>query len=357
LRKSSVVLSIISAALSLSFAVSPASAATKSTSKEIKTSQVKTSTTSSVVELQTDQTYTASDLDINVVAPPANFNPLKASDAELAEYNFPERPTDPQSLADWEDAMGDYKQFVKPNFKLKKQQTQQIPQALTSYDNYFTNWSGWIKQYDGNTYKAVSGNWTVPNVATNTEPNNDYAYSSTWVGLGGVGNGTQLMQAGTEQDYHYTTSNYDSSYSNYYMWWEVLPASQTEVSSPAIKPGDAIYVSVSYTSGSFHWYLEDKTTGKTTSGSKAYSTSYYDGSTAEWIVERTQLADGSLPDLAHFGTESFTSDQAETSGGTWKYLSNSDWTIAMQTDSGLELAYPDTSVGTGGAFKDHWKNW
>lgn len=41
--------------------------------------------------------------------PPKGFNPLKATDAQLAEYGFQPRPIDEKLLAEWEDVMSHYK--------------------------------------------------------------------------------------------------------------------------------------------------------------------------------------------------------------------------------------------------------
>lgn len=61
--------------------------------------------------------------------PPANFNPLKASNTQLAKYGFPKRPTDPKQLVQWQDVMSHFKQMVKPKY-LPPNGYWTIPQTL-----------------------------------------------------------------------------------------------------------------------------------------------------------------------------------------------------------------------------------
>ncbi|WP_236011751.1 G1 family glutamic endopeptidase, partial [Alicyclobacillus fructus] len=65
----------------------------------------------------------------------------------------------------------------------------------------------------------VHGDWTVPNVYNMNQPFG-WAYSCTWVGIGGY-NTPDLVQAGTEQDFY--VSQYYTYNSNYYAWFEVYP--------------------------------------------------------------------------------------------------------------------------------------
>lgn len=52
----------------------------------------------------------------HMTMPPAGFDALTASDAQLAEYGFPARPTDPAQLATWEQAMSHVTVAAPPPF-------------------------------------------------------------------------------------------------------------------------------------------------------------------------------------------------------------------------------------------------
>ena len=87
------------------------------------------------------------------------------------------------------------------------------------------------------TYSAVTGYWTVPSVSGSA----GNTYSSTWIGIDGVGN-DDLIQTGTEQAF------YGGSL-HYLPWWEILPNSQTTISTLTIAPGDRMCASITQGTG------------------------------------------------------------------------------------------------------------
>src|SRR5208282_654328 len=126
-------------------------------------------------------------------------------------------------------------------------------------------------------------------------------YSSAWIGVDGF-NDSDLIQTGTEEDYYSGSAHYDA-------WWEILPASETEISPTtyAVAPGDRMSASIwetSATSGgrrhsSGHVWditISDTTKGWTFSTSKAYTGP---GTSAEWIMEAPEVG-GSIATLAHY---------------------------------------------------------
>jgi hypothetical protein len=46
--------------------------------------------------------------------PPKTFKPLRATSAQLNEYGFPTRPTDPHALAVWQQQMSGWKGAAAP---------------------------------------------------------------------------------------------------------------------------------------------------------------------------------------------------------------------------------------------------
>ena len=71
-----------------------------------------------------------------------------------------------------------------------------------------------------------------------------------------------------------------------------------------------------YLSGTAYWFVEDLTTGKYTTAPLSNASSYYDGSSAEWIDERTTFGTTPSP-LANYGATHWTEAQAATSTN-WK---------------------------------------
>jgi hypothetical protein len=168
----------------------------------------------------------------------------------------------------------------------------------------------------------VSGGFTVPTLNCNATPK---AGESTWVGIGGAGGSSgDLLQTGVRSDC-LGGVQYDQV-----GWWEEFPElPEIDFHSMSVSEGDELEASVSQNSdGSWTTRVDDLTTGVSgvmTTGN-GYGTildsnptvwldeegstvgvSYLGGYTAEWIVERFGLSDGSLFPLADFGTVGFTS--------------------------------------------------
>jgi hypothetical protein len=160
-----------------------------------------------------------------------------------------------------------------------------------------SNWSGYA---ESGTYTGVSGTWTVPTITSSSGS----TYSSAWIGVDGF-NDSDLIQTGTEEDYYSGSAHYDA-------WWEILPASETEISPTTypVSPGDRMSASIWETSattggggrhhsGSEHVW--DITISDTTKGWKFTTSQGYSGpgSSAEWILEAPEVG-GSIATLAHY---------------------------------------------------------
>ncbi|HEX4176003.1 MAG TPA: G1 family glutamic endopeptidase, partial [Acidimicrobiales bacterium] len=95
-------------------------------------------------------------------------------------------------------------------------------QATT--DQSSTNWAG-LAESGGGTYTAVSASWIVPTVPSS----GSLKVSSTWIGIDGFNN-QNLIQTGTEQDSF-------GGHTDYYAWWEILPASEQPISTITVSAG------------------------------------------------------------------------------------------------------------------------
>lgn len=151
------------------------------------------------------------------------------------------------------------------------------------------NWSGFAQGTPGATYRSVKDTWTVPTV--NTSVSGDQ-YSSDWVGIGGLNDGS-LVQAGTEADNFNGTAFYQA-------WTEVLPAAEDPLSL-VVHPGDKIKTSVVLSGTTWTMKVKDVTTGQKASRTASKKSAGSSEASVEAIHERPCIADGctSVNDLAN----------------------------------------------------------
>jgi Peptidase A4 family len=170
--------------------------------------------------------------------------------------------------------------------------------------NQSSNWFGYNQgslELGGKQFNAITGDWTVPSVASHTKGQDEY--SSDWIGIGGgcvdaactVGDNT-LIQAGTEQD---VAADGTTSYS---AWWEVIPGPSIAITTMTVAAGDHMHSSIAeLVPGSNVWtiVLQDVTRGESFTQTVPYTSTHL---TAEWIEETplllsTNAGFASLPDL------------------------------------------------------------
>jgi hypothetical protein len=126
------------------------------------------------------------------------------------------------------------------------------------------NWSGYVADASKTSNKVygVSASFNVASVC------NSCTETSTWVGIGGFNNKTQLIQAGVDQK-------------TLQAWYELIPAAPVPVGS--VQDGDVVSVSIVLDTTTNKWSIIMIGPHFPTFNQKfAYST---DQSTAEWIVE------------------------------------------------------------------------
>jgi peptidase A4-like protein len=161
------------------------------------------------------------------------------------------------------------------------------PEETTS-----SNWSGYVET--SGPFTAITGTFVVPAVT-------HYHAGSTvseWVGVDGWAN-RSLIQAGVNEVAQKSGDVLVEP------WWEVLPARQKDATGVVVAVGDSVTVTISEVSGSM-WSitLTDRTNGDVFRADKEYEGQL---SSAEWIVEANEQADGRVTQLAHYGPRvSFT---------------------------------------------------
>lgn len=257
-------------------------------------------------------------------SPPSGFDPLTASDDQLAAYGFPPRPDKNASgpYASWEKAMKASKHRVipvlqvtsryhGPNIAAGKVENS----SATSY-----NWSGMVDTTSATSYGSSSiiqiGSEFVVPVAVQAHGvcTGGWDYSSSWVGIDGWNpNAPDVLQAGIDSDAYcsggVTTANYDA-------WFEWFPYTETVISGFPVSPGTDMWVTVwSTTATAGHAYLVNLNTN--TAVTIAFSAppgTNLIGNSAEWIVERPGLVGGGLATLTNYTSDYFS--------GSWAYAAD-----------------------------------
>lgn len=167
------------------------------------------------------------------------------------------------------------------------------PNSSTSTSSYgwsSSNWSGYALSGTAGEYNSITGTWVVPTV----QPSRGSTYSSSWIGIDGFNN-SDLIQTGTEQDYYSGSAHYDS-------WWEILPASETVITTMTVKPGDQMSASIKNDdNGDWTITINDLTENESFTTTQAYSGP---AESAEWIQEAPTIG-GHVATLANYGETTF----------------------------------------------------
>lgn len=292
----------------------------------------------------------------------AKAEALVLSADELLQRGYPVRPDAkraPEALATWLRAVTRPVRIVNPRLAARPEVHHVAPADASNRENA-ANWSGFELRGAAGSYDLVEGEWYVP--AVSSESNNT-TYSSFWIGLDGDGT-SDLWQAGTEQtieDIEVLGLHFD--FTSYYAWSEFLPRQATEEVIPnfSVNPGDLMYSQV---------WVGNQGQSPSLSGSYAIaivenlshseSATLYQcrgvaalpfclnlnqvnigGSEAEWIMERPAV-NGSLPDLADYGSAFMYDAYAEKTNGNWmNYDGANNQQIFMYNGSDLlSAAYP-----------------
>jgi hypothetical protein len=212
-----------------------------------------------------------------------------------------------------------------------------------------SNWSGYADT--GSTFRSVSGDWTVPTVSCSGAT----AYSAQWVGIDGYSSDT------VEQDG--TSANCAGGSASYSAWYEMYGDTKVDggdevelsPSSYPVAAGNALTASVSVSSSSWTLDLSDTTKGWNFSTTVSFTGAAE--SSAEWVVERPEVCEGSscsLTTLANFGTVSFMSAAASTATLTGNIASYTATDIEMVNGSTV-IAQPGALTNSGAGFTDTYE--
>jgi len=253
--------------------------------------------------------------------PPEGFDPITASDSELAVYGFPARPSDPAILARFESHYRRTKgrmRYIVPEFELRPiLRHPEISGAKDAGGATVSFWSGAVVYApSGESFKWLQAEWVVPNVSTAIGSNNIGSTQNAYVEVAWVGlDNASLLQAGTG------TSISPGGKPSSFLWHEWLPPGWVTITNLPVNGGDLIVVVICTPSGqgstTASIYFTNMTQGLQTSYSLSWpaGSNPFTGNQAEWIVERPTVTGGSAI-LPNYGEVVFTGATAVLTNGT-----------------------------------------
>ncbi len=250
--------------------------------------------------------------------PPARFNPVTASPAQLSEFGLPPRPDpvrQPLLRQIWERGFGapltllefrlDERLIEATDYRPKIRQATERSVAETRFEDS-SNWSGaYITANFGKQFLQIWGLWTIPaNLQLppgpfQRPPGIDYICSN-WIGLDGqrfyldsslpqIGTLSQLQANGTTTAQAWT--QWWARYSNYTvpvpLGLGVAPGDQVLCVLTATDPQTVIFVMVNLST--LHAIAVMATAPTVTLPNQTQATPDIAGATAEWIVERPAI--------------------------------------------------------------------
>ncbi|EJF61933.1 acid proteinase [Dichomitus squalens] len=177
----------------------------------------------------------------------------------------------------------------------------------STHAEFSSNWSGAVLVAGSNTFKSVTGTFTVP---TPKEPSGSSGThsASAWVGIDGDTCGSAILQTGVDFTVSGSSTSFDA-------WFEWFPDFATDFTGFSVRSGDSITATVTATSltggtATLVNHRSGQTVSHTFSGQPALCQE-----NAEWIVEDFEEGSSLVP-LANWGTVTFTGASAGLSSGS-----------------------------------------
>jgi hypothetical protein len=298
-----------------------------------------------------------------IEAPPAGFDPITASDEELAYHGFPPRPNQgaqPKAYATWFKAMKAskvrivpklqqttiYHGPVKPGKSANPTAVEYSPLLSTQASNtsYSSNWSGYVDfsgatSYGSSSFYFLVNDYVVP-VAEQAfgACTGSWDYGSAWNGIDGWGS-ADVLQAGVEFDAYCSGSTRASYYSAWYEWY---PYGEVRITGFPIVPGDDLFVEVWHTSSTqgYAYLVNYNNNQSVTIGFTAYPGYPLIGNSAEWVVERPTVG-GSLATLTNYLMAPFWDAYAYTAGYAKFFDIDEATPVDMTDNNGNVISYPE----------------
>jgi hypothetical protein len=295
-------------------------------------------------------------------APPAGFDPIVASDQELAYHGFPPRPdqaAQPKAYATWVRAMKASKVRVAPNLEQTSifhgpvkpgkvanptaVESNPLLSTHASNTSYSYNWSGYVDfsgatNYGSSSFYYLVNDYVVP-VAEQAfgACTGGWDWGSAWNGIDGWGS-PDVLQAGIEFDAYCSGSTRASYYSAWYEWY---PYGEVRIAGLPIAPADDLFVEVWHTSSTqgYAYLVNNNNNQAVQVGFTAYPGYPLVGNSAEWVVERPSVG-GSLTTLTNYIMDPFWDGYAYTEAYAF-YDIDEATPVDMLDNSGKVISYPE----------------
>ncbi len=294
-----------------------------------------------------------------IEAPPAGFDPIAASDEDLAYHGFPPRPDQnatPKAYATWVKAMSHSKNRIEPKLEqtavfhgpanVAKNPTavegNAAPSLQPSNTYYSSNWSGYVDFSGASSYGSTSFYYLVNDMVVpvaeqaNGTCDGGWDWGSEWNGIDGWGS-SDVLQAGVEFDAYCYLGSRSAYYSAWYEWY---PYGEVRISSLPVAPGDDIFVEVWHTSATQGYaYLVNYNNNQYVEiGFTAYPGYPLIGNSAEWVVERPSVG-GSLTTLTNYSMIPFWDAYAYTESSVLYDIIGS-YPVDMESGTTV-ISYPE----------------
>jgi len=281
------------------------------------------------------------------VRPPLSGDYLALSNKELVARGYPPRPdpvTAPARYARWRRKVATPFTLVKPRMTphpgvsfSRPQLPPQLfsptlplppPVARSIFNQNWDTWSGAYLTKPTGQFFSIQADWKVPGVFPQSD-SPPYSAVAEWIGLDS--SSTDLYQSGSDSEC-WVISIFGSTwtFTNYWMWIETLPFDPWGLPNFPVSPGDSVSVDIFVADeNGMTWFQNDNTNGGLTPADNSVwfmiynytkglsfwgtlptapqsidgkQSTWFTGSTAEFIIERPTDLDNNVPyPLAPFG--------------------------------------------------------
>ena len=292
-------------------------------------------------------TFDVAGTDATETIPPADWAPSSATTSELKFFDIPPRPTEKDASAAWDQEwVTDYHGFeiAYPCAPVTDHSAQSNSPV---WSGAFASSGGLTEAYGETTFKAGGPCGAQPDSYTN------------WVGIGGNGPMTNLVQNGFWSDHTGGLS---------YPFWEAISyiahydTHVVPITAAGVNLNDVFNISTTFNTDTqkvdYSWHdlsagipAFHMITGTTIGGHP--TADFYTGATAEAVDERGTIS-GGWSTLRNFVTDSWTQVQVSIDGGSLVPLrSVASHDGFYMVSAGNYISKP-TSGATADAFADTW---
>lgn len=307
------------------------------------------------------ETYRTREGTISLTVPPAGFNPGTASEAELAKYGFPPRPSNPAEAKEWNESYSGAKSSRSDICSDLVRSDAKKPEsggALGTETNPNGIWSGYeaFNAENKDVWTAIKGKvrLPVPQMPQCTGGN----LLSEWVGLGGDEEREPpthqgFIQAGAEEDSTETLNTWIEYYARGGGGTSItlgIPVAQGDLLEEEVAYNTATEIArIVLFDATKREYFPPTTVPLS-------RTAYYSGSSAEFVDERSTYGEVNRPgELRNFGSITWTHAEVRSKEG-WRPIAKEPLRRNVMRSGKTVLAEPGPIGSDNRSYVDQWKN-